>query len=123
MIALRARHPVLSGQVFYKQEEVVWFNTEGSYPDWNAIGSRVGCIIGGAAESLCLLFNAEPDFAEFRLPPIVAAGAWHIVVDTAAPPPYDICETAAEETRALLADPARYGAQPRSLIVLLSRAV
>jgi len=123
MIALRARHPVLSGQIFYKQEEVVWFNTEGSYPDWNAIGSRVGSIISGAAESLCLLFNASPGVAEFRLPPAVSVGAWHILVDTAAPPPYDICETAAVETRALLPDPAKYVAQPRSLIVLLRRAV
>jgi len=123
MIALRARHPILSGQIFYRQDEVVWFNTAGSYPDWSAIGSRVGCIIVSPTESLCLLFNAEPSAVEFHLPPAVAAGAWHILVDTAATPPYDICDTAAEKSRTLVPNPARYLAQPRSLVAILGHTV
>jgi len=71
MIALRKRYPVLSAEQFYRQDELVWFDSTGAYPDWEKPDRSLGCHILATApneEQLCLLFNAGEDSISFHLP-------------------------------------------------------
>ena len=86
MIALRKRYPVLSAEQFYRQDELVWFDSTGAYPDWEKPDRSLGCHILTTApneEQLCLLFNAGEDSISFHLP---GKARWWIRVDTATEP-------------------------------------
>ena len=69
MLALRARHPVLTQDTFWG-EAVRFLDGSGDGP---ASGWTVG--------DLCVLANSSADGCEFALP----GGPWHLAIDTAAP--------------------------------------
>lgn len=84
MISLRKRYPVLSEEQFYRADELVWFDSNGRYPDWSAADRSIGCHILSTnehKEQLCLIFNAETCSVDFQLPDM---NEWHLIVDTCA---------------------------------------
>ncbi len=86
MITLRKCYPVLSTEQFYHQNELVWFDSAGGYPDWDKPDRSLGCHILATASDenqLCLLFNAEEHSISFKLP---GKRKWWVRVDTASEP-------------------------------------
>lgn len=121
MIAFRVSHPVLSREQFYRPEDILWFNPDGSQPDWQS-GSAIGCCIRAAGEHekpLCLLFNPSQEGLCFRLPDTLRGGIWTKAVDTGVESPCDACES---EGASRLADQRRLFLPDRTLVVLVEEA-
>lgn len=94
MIGFRRRYPVLSHERFYRPEDVSWFNTSGWMPDWQS-DSAIGCHIhgeGNAGQQLCVLNNPHTHAVSFPLPHPPEGSVWIKMVDTAASPPFDVCQ-------------------------------
>jgi isoamylase len=120
MIAFRARHPTLSREAFYTEQDVRWFDAAGGAPDWSGTDRTLGCVLhaaNGQDMDLCLLFNAREVAVELRLPPTHARTHWRVAVDTAAPPPDDICTSGRGKP---VPDPERHCVAAHSLVVLLA---
>jgi isoamylase len=117
LAALRAAHPVLSEERFYRAEDIVWLGENGQPPDWDGGENRLGCLIwdrdGGA---LCLLFNAMRGPCSFVLP-AAPQGNWRILVDTAKAAPADSAAPGNEPLVSLGTEWVTL--QPRSTVVLL----
>ncbi|HEX2875211.1 MAG TPA: glycogen debranching protein GlgX [Polyangiaceae bacterium] len=84
MIAFRRAHPVLCREAFYTDSEIHWFEPGGALPDWsNPKLRQLACKIdeedGGA---LFLMFNAELQAVEFKLPGLRRNGSWQLAIDT-----------------------------------------
>jgi len=117
MIAFRTRHPVLSRELFYRPEDILWFNPAGGQPDWQT-DTALGCCIRAVGEQeqpLCLLFNPTAEGLCFRLPDTLRGGVWIKAVDTAVESPCDTCEF---EGVSPLPDQRRLFLPDRSLVVL-----
>ena len=90
LIALRKAHPVLSGETFYSNADISWFDHEGLPPDWHGSHNRLGSLIReeGSGGRLYLLFNAALAPCRFALPSV--AGGWRMLVDTSQSSPDDL---------------------------------
>jgi isoamylase len=117
MIALRHAHPVLRRQIFYTDDDLRWFNPEGSTPDWADPEQRtLGCLIfGGEEPDLCLLFNAGTEPVSFALPAPPDKGEWHVAADTFQPAPRDLADPGEEP---LVENRKFYHLGPRSSAIL-----
>jgi isoamylase len=94
MIQFRTRHALLCAERFYKPEDVSWFNASGWMPDWHS-DSAIGCQIHAKNEGekeLYLLFNPLTHALSFLLPHPPQGSTWIKMVDTGAPPPFDVCQ-------------------------------
>ena len=120
VFALRRAHPVMRQEAFYTDEEIQWFDPGGKRPDWSDSSQKtLACLIRGQdGPNLYLMFNAAPEPVPFTLPPSPRSEPWHLVADTAQPPPRDFC--APGEERALT-NPTSYTVGSRSGVVLMAR--
>ena len=120
MIALRAAHPVLGKEEFYKEGDLHWFNPEGNRPDWDDPNAKkIACfIVEMELEGLYLMFNADTVAADFILPPLPHEYGWRRSVDTYLPLPNDLAAVGKE---AWLKNPNRYPVEARSSVILLGR--
>jgi len=109
VLALRARRGVFRREEFFRAEDVAWLAPGGGLPCWEDPEAR--CLGLLLRPDVCLLFNADETARAFALP----RGPWRVVVDTAAPPPRDVCEDAG----APLAG-ASYLLEARSSVVLVA---
>lgn len=94
MIHFRRQHPALSSEKFYSPSEISWFNPQGWLPDWQS-DAALGCHIHPLEHGnnqICLLTNPFPHAVSFPLPIPPEGCFWHKMVDTSAPPPFDICQ-------------------------------
>ena len=96
LIALRRLRPELRRDTFLKGhrrggrgDDVSWLHPAGRVmgdEDWNdPDGRAIGVLLAGRGAStgdLLMLFNPAGAAVEFHLPPALAAGTWHVVVDT-----------------------------------------
>jgi isoamylase len=120
MLAFRRAHPVLSKEQFYTGAEIHWFGPQGGLPKWADQKEKYfACLINENDQSvLCLIFNADTDAVDFRLPPIPSGAQWHLAIDTFGKTPDDLFATGKEP---LLQYPQTYLLQPRSSAILLAR--
>ncbi len=127
LIAYRQRrdvvldHSQLSLTELLRRCAIEWHGVEPFKPDWGPDSHSLALSYTSADHCfrLHLLVNAWWQPLRFALPPTgLADGRWHRWIDTALPSPDDIVDWAAAPP---LAEPA-YGAQPRSVVVLLVRA-
>jgi glycogen operon protein len=136
-IAFRMRHPVLRRSRFRLGKDldadhipdISWFAPDpASPPRWEDPGARTLCwrldAKEGAPEErypfLYFILNGDWREVEVGLPPSSEGMAWHRVVDTSLENGDDFLEMGKE---ALLPDPGRYRAAPRSTVVLAGRPV
>jgi hypothetical protein len=102
---------------FYTSAEIEWLGPDALAPRWDGRHNRIGCVIpepeGGA---LCLLFNASRDAGYFVLPS-PRSGPWQIAIDTSKPAKANAPDDGDGE---LLADPANWWLEARSVVVLVS---
>ena len=85
MIDLRQRFPILRAERFYTAEEIQWFGSDLSAPDWNGPDGLLGCLINAVkerSEALCLLFNATVEPVVFTLPAPQSGDVWRQLLDT-----------------------------------------
>jgi glycogen operon protein len=68
LIAFRKQNPVLSAERFYTDVDIQWFGIEGGSPQWHGLENRLGCLIRGNREPLCLLLNGALCPSRFVLP-------------------------------------------------------
>lgn len=93
LIEFRRAHPVLSGEQFYGQSEIVWFGAEGRDVQWDGYENVLGCMVPETAcKALCLLFNASFESRTFTLPR-APTGSWRIAIDTSRASPDDAAES------------------------------
>ena len=98
VIAFRRENPALRRAEFFTggpvdgkdgPPDMRWTGPDGAEPDWNGGENTLACVIEPEANDgtgLCMLFNATPNPARFRLP----EGRWASRIDTAAAPPLDV---------------------------------
>jgi isoamylase len=128
LLALRRRHPVLRAEEFYTDEDLRWFGPDGGPPDWHGPENRLGCVIlsqaagasaGSRDPTLCLLLNASPTPTRFAVPAPPGRGQrWRVAVDTAAPPPGDVCDP---ESETPLDRQHECRLPPRAMAILVAR--
>jgi glycogen operon protein len=120
MIAFRRAHPVLSKEQFYTDADIGWFDPELRIPNWADRGAkRFACLIPeGEGGAFFLIFNANAEPAEFRVPPAPGGVQWRIAVDTGREMPQDFFPPGEEP----VFDSAKpYPMTPRSSAILLWR--
>ncbi len=84
MIAFRKRNKVLSLELFYRKDEITWFNCQGLLPRWDE-ESCLGCHIHAGRDGdlgLCLLFNPTTRSVDFVLPRLPHDQVWLKAIDT-----------------------------------------
>ncbi|MGD1045322.1 MAG: glycogen debranching protein GlgX [Bacteroidota bacterium] len=120
MIAFRSAHPILSKEQFYTDADIHWFGSNGGLPNWdNPKEQHFGCLINEDEQStLYMMFNADVDAVDFRLPPVPPGTRWHLAVDTTRESPQDLF-AAGEEP--ILENPQTYHLNARSSVILLAR--
>jgi glycogen operon protein len=120
MIAFRSAHPVLSEEQFYTDAGIRWFGPTGELPNWtDPKEKQFACLIQEEEQrALCLMFNADANTADFRLPPMPSGAQWHLAVDTFGQTPRDLFAVGEEP---LLQYPQTYLLKPRSSAILLVR--
>ncbi|MEU7164127.1 glycogen debranching protein GlgX [Streptomyces morookaense] len=117
LIAFRRAHPVLR-RPDHPGTEVTWHGVRAGEPDWSE-GSRLLAVTRSAVdEQIHVAMNAHWEFHDLELPRPRPGTAWHLVVDTAAEPPYDFHPPGDEMP---LTVPGRYRIAPRSTVILIAR--
>lgn len=124
-IAFRKRHPVLSADAFFEENDLQWFGPSGRPPDWSGPTRALGCMMrppqpGDALirqSALCLLVNAGETPVEFELPPATAAG-WCVALDTGNAAPGEIFSAGSE---LFASDQSHYRLDVGALAVLFSK--
>jgi isoamylase len=126
MIALRQRHDSLRRQSFFSGsrnarglQDIAWHGCQLGAPGFNDPACRVlSCTLGGPddGEDLHLIFNMDDQALGFDLP-VLNGRSWLRAVDTSLPSPQDIAPIGEEA----LVNTTQYLAQPRSVVVLISR--
>jgi isoamylase len=120
MIAFRRSHALLSKEAFYTDDDIRWFNPEGTSPNWSDPQARyLGCLILGQEEpDLYLMFNAGGEAVTFSLPAAPKSGNWYLIVDTARPSPHDL---SVSSEGIALEDRRSYQVMPQSSVILVAR--
>jgi glycogen operon protein len=120
MLALRRAHPILRREAFYTDEDIQWFNPNGSRPDWfDARQKCLACFIRGhPGPDLYLMFNADTVRIAFVLPPSPRPRPWYLAADTSQASPRDFYTPGAEGA---LGNPASYVVECRSSAILVAR--
>jgi isoamylase len=120
MIAFRLTHLVLTKEAFYTDDEIRWFNPDGTLPNWfDPEEKRLACLILGQDEpDLYLMFNAGTEAARFSLPIESHARHWHLAADTSRPSPQDLFGIGEEIA---LDDQTGYQVGPWSSVILITR--
>ncbi len=120
MIAFRRAHPVLSKEQFYTDADIHWSAPHGVLPDWaDPKAKQFACLIHeNRQRALLLMFNADTDAADFRLPPLISKNRWHLAADTSRHAPLDLFAGGEEP---LCKDSKIYRLGPRSSAILLCR--
>ncbi len=118
LIAFRGDHPILRQETFYTEAEIQWFGPQGGLPNWfDPNVKQIGCLIHeNEQRALSLMFNADTEAVNFKLPPKQAGRQWLIAMDTARESPHDLF-AAGEEP--LLEDQHIYRLSPRSSAILI----
>ena len=119
MIAFRREHPILSEEHFYTSEEIQWFSPYGDVPRWaDPKAKQLACLIHeGEQDALYLMFNADAEPVEFRLPAMPAEVRWYRAVDTSRVAPQDLFVMGEEP---LHENPSSYRLGPRGSAILLA---
>ncbi len=120
MIAFRRAHPVLSKEQFYADKDIRWFGTRGNPPNWAAPQAKqLACFVKeNGQNSLCLLFNAGKESADFHLPAQHSPYRWCIAADTAQDEAKDLFAAGKEPG---LENPRGYRLGAHSSAILLLR--
>ncbi len=120
MLAFRRAHPVLSKEQFYRDAEVHWFGPQGTMPNWSdRKEKRFACLLQEDEQhALFLIFNADVEPIDFKLPPLLPGTRWHLAVDTSREAPRDLF-AAGEES--LCESLHSYHQSARSSAVLLAK--
>ncbi|MCP4149939.1 MAG: glycogen debranching protein GlgX [bacterium] len=138
MILFRKRMPVLSKQSFYTGRTTVedpnpdidWFGALGSEPNWHGHDLALAALIDGTCAKkenpgapvydIFIMFNANPVFSLFHIPPAPNHGRWHVAVNTQRAEPDDIYSAGKEP----LVRKGRkvFKVRARSLAVLIAEA-
>lgn len=124
IIAFRKRHKLLKAEKFYTEKEISWFGPEKEEPAWQGAGRTLGCVVHAQSrqgscpdKELCILFNAERQEVDLKLPTPPKGELWHLAVDTAKPAPDDIYEDGKEPP---LGSDDRYCLKARSMLILVA---
>ncbi len=120
LATLRAAHPALHRDAFYPDpspgdDGVRWYAAGGGAPDWEREQSRLAACLMNAAGDLYLMCNATTAACSFAVPAAPHGGSWRRLIETAQPPPDDICPL--DEGR-LITPQESYNAAARSLVLL-----
>lgn len=119
MIAFRRAHPVLRGENFYTDQDIVWFGPGGAPPDWeNPWQKTLACwILAKTEPDLFFLFNADGRPIDFHLPVLPVWKVWRLAVDTSRTAPADLFDPGQEPP---LLDQTGFRLEPRSSAILLT---
>ncbi|GIX47350.1 MAG: hypothetical protein KatS3mg131_1561 [Candidatus Tectimicrobiota bacterium] len=115
---LRARH--YPGSDHPQAPRLTWHGVQVNQPDWSWESRSLAMQLQDAAgsEHLYLIAHAHWEARRFALPALPPPWRWCRAIDTALPCPEDICPPGSERP---LADPAAYGVEARSVVVLVGR--
>jgi glycogen operon protein len=102
------------------EPRIHWHGVQVGEPDWSEQSRSLAFSLESPqrGELLHVILNAYAEPLTFELPPPPDGAAWKRIIDTALPPPDDF----REERKAASVTAAAYRAQPRSCIVLMTRA-
>ena len=122
LIRFRQAHPSLRRRTFLEDEErppVAWHGTKLGKPDWTGESRTLGMhlLAAGGDDAIYLVANAHWEARVFELPKLPPGKSWRRFVDTSLPPGEDALEPGTEAPVAA----GRYGAGPRSVVVLVGR--
>ncbi|MDR2397333.1 MAG: glycogen debranching protein GlgX [Spirochaetaceae bacterium] len=137
MIAFRLRHPGFMRPEFYSGKDgsynaipdISWFDETGKTPEWDELtgclalrmdGSKADILADRDDNDFFIMFNATEKEVLFTVCPPLEGKPWVRAIDTSLPSPADITLPGAETP---LACPDQYLAMPRSMVVLISRAL
>jgi glycogen operon protein len=120
LIALRAAHPVLSREEFYRDGQIHWFGPDGKGPDWADPNSKkLACFIAEKGrDGLYLMFNASTEADDFALPPLPKTCGWLLSANTFLSSPKDLAQAGKEPP---LKNSRIYRVEGRSSVILLAR--
>lgn len=119
MITFRRSHCVFREEVFYTDEEIEWYDVNGKRPDWQDATKHqlAGLIQSAESGAFYIMFNPDADAVSFALPAAPDGHAWHLQVNTFAPPPSDIVDDGAEGP---LENQQEYVVDSRSSVILMA---
>jgi len=122
LVAFRKAHPILRRVSFTENGNgecpgLAWHGVKLHQPDWSPVSRSLAVTISGAQDHIHVIANAWEEPLTFELPQFQGF-TWSRFVDTALAPPAEIADPGNEP---LLADPTRYTAAPRSVVVLTAR--
>ncbi len=122
LIRFRKAHPSLRRRTFFEDEAkppVAWHGTKLGKPDWTGESRTLAMhlLAANGDEPIFLIANAHWEAKWFELPRLPLGTSWRRFVDTSLPPGEDALEPGAEAPVAT----GRYGAGPRSVVVLVGR--
>jgi len=119
LIAFRLAHPVLSQELYYTDADIQWFAPQGGSPNWtNPKEKCLGSLIHeDENRALFLIFNANNNVVDFKLPAVPPGAQWYLAVDTFNEDRQDFFTMAKES---LLENIQSYRLNPRSSAILCS---
>ena len=122
LIRFRQAHPSLRRRTFLEDEErppVAWHGTKLGKPDWTGESRSLGVhlLAAGGDDALYIVANAHWEARVFELPQLPPGKSWRRFLDTSLPPGEDALPPGSEAPIAA----GRYGAGPRSVVVLVGR--
>jgi hypothetical protein len=97
LVARRRLAGLLQPPTFTAAREVEWTNEHGAAPSWGGQGGphavlamrvRAGGAVGASA---CVVINAGWDAVTSSLPATQGTALWHVLLDSGADMPYDVC--------------------------------
>jgi glycogen operon protein len=135
IITFRRRHPGFMRPEFYSGRDgnynaipdIVWFDENGSPPDWEKIGCRLSLRMDGTKADILadrddndffIMFNSGQNDVMFKVCDPLSGKKWVRVVDTGLASPNDILAPGSE---AALNDPLAYKVLGHSMVILISK--
>jgi isoamylase/glycogen operon protein len=92
LIDFRKRHPILRRNSFLTHADIDWHGSEPFSPNWSNLVLAFTLKDAIDHHDLYIAFNAHNMSKMITIPAPPLSKKWHMIVDTAALPPNDVCE-------------------------------
>ena len=117
LIHFRKRHPAFHSSNFYTTDHVKWHSQKPNEPDWDGDTKLIAVTVEEEERKFYIAFNTHMNEVTVEMPAAPDEQQWHLIVNTANPPPEDFFS----EDAAPLFEGESCTLQANSAVLLMSK--